>query len=111
MTATSDLLESQREVHSSFDTFMFKHVERLLQDKSQSVLVRQRASLLCSFTLDMIYQSFMDVDQRNSGLDLILNCLLDQIRSAASKSAKVLALQAIQTLTISVGDDAFGERI
>lgn len=34
MTATSDLLESQREVHSSFDIFMFKHVERLLQDKS-----------------------------------------------------------------------------
>ena len=59
----------------------------------------------------MLYQSFMDVDQRNSGLDQILNSLLDQIRSGASKSAKVLALQAIQTLTISVGDDAFGERI
>ena len=53
----------------NFDIFMFKHVEKILQDKSQDVLVRQRASLLCSFTLDTLYQTFLDADERNSGLD------------------------------------------
>ena len=69
ITATADFLESQREIHGNFDIFMFKHVEKILQDKSQDVLVRQRASLLCSFTLDMLYQTFLDADERNSGLD------------------------------------------
>ena len=55
MTATSDFLESQRDVHGTFDLFMFQHIEKILQDKSQDVLVRQRASLLCSFTLDVLY--------------------------------------------------------
>ena len=34
ITATSDFLESQREIHGNFDIFMFKHVEKILQDKS-----------------------------------------------------------------------------
>lgn len=34
MAATADLLESQRDTHSAFDLFMFKHVEKLLQAKS-----------------------------------------------------------------------------
>ena len=40
MTATSHLLASQRDTHSTFDIFMSQNVDKLLQDKNQAVLVR-----------------------------------------------------------------------
>ena len=88
---------------------MFANIEKMLGDKSQDILVRQRASLLCSFTLDLIYQTFHEPDERNNGLDLILTSLLEQLTYMGKK--KVLALQALETLQNTVGDDTFGERI
>lgn len=73
------------------------------------MLVRQRASLLCSFTLDSIYQTFMSPDDRNSGLDTIVTSLLEQIQ--CKNKTKVLAVQALETLKLTVGDDSFGQRI
>lgn len=70
------------------------------------MLVRQRASLLCSFTLDSIYQTFMSPDDRNSGLDTIVTSLLEQIQ--CKNKTKVLAVQALETLKLTVGDDSFG---
>ena len=40
IAATSHLLESEREVHSAFDQFMFSSLEKMLGDKSQGILVR-----------------------------------------------------------------------
>ena len=34
---------------------MFTNLEKMLSDKSQDMMVRQRASMLCSFTLDTVY--------------------------------------------------------
>lgn len=55
LAATAYMLEKNRDIHNSFDSFMFNNIDKLLQDKSQDILVRQRASLLCSFTLDLLY--------------------------------------------------------
>ena len=109
ITTTAYMLEKNREEHNAFDLFMFNNIDKLLQDKSQDVLVRQRASLLCSYSLDALFQTFVNLDDRNAGLDLVLTCLLDQIQGG--KRTKVLALQAIETIGTTVGDDAFGERI
>jgi len=84
------MLEKNREMHNAFDLFMFNNIAKMLQDKSQDVLVRQRASLLCSFSLDALFQTFLNSDERNAGLDLVLTCLLDQLNSG--KRNKVLAL-------------------
>jgi len=88
---------------------MLTNIDKLLRDKTQDVLVRQRASLLCTFTLDLMYQTLQSESDRDNGLDIVLQALLEQIQDGKKK--KVLALQALETLQSSVGDDAFGERI
>jgi len=55
IAATSHLIATHKEVHAAFDHFMFTNMEKMLNDKSQDTLVRQRAGMLCSFTLDTIY--------------------------------------------------------
>ena len=77
IAATSDLLASHREIHASFDQFMFTHMDKILIETTQNVLVRHRASMLSSFVLDSLYQSFADVTERNNGLDTLLYGLID----------------------------------
>lgn len=77
MTATWHLLQSNRDIHQEFDLFMLQNIDILLRDKTQDVLVRQRASLLCTFTLDLLYQTFESDSDRDNGLDVVLHALLE----------------------------------
>ena len=55
---------------------MFTNIQRLLADKSQDVLIRQRTSFLCSFTLDTLYLSLESPEKRENALDFLLNTLV-----------------------------------
>ena len=65
--------------------------------------------MLCGFALDTIFQTSSIPEDREVGLDLILNCMIDNIKS--NKAKRIVALEAINTLQTTVGDDSFGLRI
>jgi len=64
--------------------------------------------LLCAYVLDSLFLT-LNEDERNQGLEIILLTMVEQLKSR--KSERILALQAIETLKTSTGDDFFGQRI
>ena len=108
LTTISWLLIQNNDYQKQLDRHLQANLPKLFIDSSQDLVVRHRTSLLCSFVLDTVFQSFPD-DIKCYGLDLLISTLLDQVKQ--KKNDKILALQALDTLSTSTGNDAFGQRI
>ena len=52
--------------------------------------------MLCAFTMDTIFQSAPTAADRDAGLDLILTCMIENLKT--TKAKRILALEAINTL-------------
>ena len=65
--------------------------------------------MLCGFTLDTIFQFSQEEIDRDASLDLILTSMVENL--GTNKAKRILALEAINTLNTTCGDDSFGLRI
>ena len=109
ITVTSWLLPTNKDTAILLDQMLQKNLPKLLQDKSQDILIRQRTSMLCGFALDTIFQFSQAEVDRDASLDLILTSMIENLKT--TKAKRILALEAINTLNTTCGDDSFGQRI
>ena len=65
--------------------------------------------MLCGFAMDTIFQFSQTAIDRDNSLDLILTCMIENLKT--NKAKRILGLEAINTLQTTTGDDAFGLRI
>lgn len=67
-----------------------------------------RVFMLCGYMLDTVFQTLPDPPQY---LDFLLNELLTSLTQRKKKKDLATAYQALETLQMTTGSDAFGERI
>lgn len=67
--------------------------------------------MLVSFTIDYLFETLLDVGQKETAIDNLLRCLVCDIQSQRAKQKRIMALIALETLKSSTGDDNLGLRI
>lgn len=64
---------------------MLKMLPLLYEENSQDIIVRFRMCMLVSFTIDYLFETLLDVGQKETAIDNLLRCLVCDIQSQRAK--------------------------